>query len=236
MSDPFGKGLMAYYRGNKPVYRSRRDDGYVQEGSFEAYFSEYKDWAECERKTLKYVQGKVLEIGCGAGRHSLWLQRKGFEVAAVDISRLAVKVAKLRGVKDCLITSALELPFTVCSFDTVLLLGNNFGVAGDVETTKKMLKELHNIATENGRLIASCRDPYKTNNPVHLKYHELNRKRGRPAGQITFRVEYKEQVGGWFNLLIVSPEEMAEICKPAGWKIKKLFKQNGFYAVVVVKS
>lgn len=236
VADPFGKGLMAYYRGDKPVYRSRRDDDYVQEGTFEAYFSEYKDWAKCEKKALKYVRGKVLDIGCGAGRHSLWLQRKGFEVTAVDISRLAVEVAKLRGVKDCLMGSALKLSFTRRSFDTVLLLGINFGVAGGVEATKKMVRDFHDIANGNGRIIASCRDPYETNNPAHLKYHELNRERGRSAGHITFRVENKKEVGGWLNLLIVSLEEMAEICKLTGWKTKKLFEQNGSYAVVLVKS
>ncbi len=77
---------------------------------------------------MAHVKGRVLDIGCGPGRHSLWLQERGFDVVAIDISPLVVRVAKARGVKISFIMAAQNLAFTPNSFDTVLLLGNNFGI------------------------------------------------------------------------------------------------------------
>ena len=63
------------------------------------YFSEYENWHTIEKKAMVFVKGKVLDIGCGVGRHSLYLQKKGFDVLGIDNSPLAIKVSKLRGVK-----------------------------------------------------------------------------------------------------------------------------------------
>ena len=234
--DTFGKGLMAYYRGSKAPHSIHRDDGLVDEVSFDTYFSEYESWPWYEKEALRYVKGKILDVGCGAGRHSLWLQKKGFEVSAIDISPMAVEVARLRGVKDCRVMSALELSFDPNSFDTVLLFGNNFGIAGNITNTKKMLRILYRITTKNGQIITTCRNPFATDKPIHLRYHELNRNRGRPAGQITIRIEYKGELSDWFELLMVSPQEIDGIVKAANWKIKKVFEgENGIYAAVLDK-
>jgi len=167
----FGKGLMAYLNGDRTPHRIHRDDGYVDEESFDAYFSEYDDWPQYEKNALREAKGTVLDIGCGAGRHTLWLQERGLQVTAIDVSPEAMEVAIRRGVRDCKLMSALQLSFEQTSFDTVLLLGNNFGVAGNPEATKKMLQDIYQITTLEGRIIASSRDPAVTDNPAHLKYH-----------------------------------------------------------------
>ncbi len=74
-----------------------------------------------------------------------------------------------------------------------------------------------------------------TTNPTHLRYHELNRKRGRPNGQVTLRIEYKGQFGDGFDLLMVSPRKMEEITRTAGWKAIKLYKEEDDYAAVLSK-
>ncbi|MFQ6127229.1 MAG: hypothetical protein ACE5R6_21865, partial [Candidatus Heimdallarchaeota archaeon] len=62
------------------------------------------------------------------------------------------------------------------------------------------------------------------------------RKRGRPIGQVTIRLEYKGEVGDWFDLLQASPDEMEEICKPVGWSPAQIFKdKNGMYAAILRK-
>jgi 2-polyprenyl-3-methyl-5-hydroxy-6-metoxy-1,4-benzoquinol methylase len=63
------------------------------------YFLEYEDWPVFERKAIESVKGRVLDIGCGAGRHSLYLQKKGLNVLGIDSSPLAIKICKLIGVK-----------------------------------------------------------------------------------------------------------------------------------------
>ncbi|MBA7628025.1 hypothetical protein ES703_35495 [subsurface metagenome] len=235
--DIFGKALMEYYKGDKTPLMIRRDDGYFEKERYlDIVFSEYGKWDELERRALEHVKGRVLDVGCGAGRHSLWLQEKGFEVVAVDVSPLAVEVTRLRGVRDCRVMDATNLSFSPNSFDTILLMGNNFGVAGNVDGTKRMLEKLCQITSKDAIVIATSRDPAATDNPEHLKYHELNRKRGRPIGQVTIRLEYKGEVGDWFDLLQASPDEMEEICKPVDWSRAQIFKdKNGMYAAILRK-
>jgi 2-polyprenyl-3-methyl-5-hydroxy-6-metoxy-1,4-benzoquinol methylase len=53
-----------------------------------------------EQKALKLSKGKVLDIGAGAGSHSLYLQNeRNLDVTALDISPKSIEVCKLRGIK-----------------------------------------------------------------------------------------------------------------------------------------
>jgi hypothetical protein len=71
--------------------------------------------------------------------------------------------------------------------------------------------------------------------PVHLAYHERNRARGRPIGQVTIRVEYAGQVGPWFDLLIATPEEVSLLAGQAGWRVEQILSQvEAFFTVVWV--
>jgi len=205
MVDAFGKALMGYLNGDKSPYIIRRDNGLIEKHDAGEYFTKYEQWDNCEREILKYVRGRALDIGGGAGRHALYLQNKGFEVHVIDISPLAVKVMKRRGVKNVYLMDLMRLEFPENYFDSILMMFNNFGLAGTIEGTKKVLKVLHRVSTDKGRIITTIRDPYKTDNPQHLAYHERNRREGRPAGQVKIRIEYKGEIGDWFDLLMVPP-------------------------------
>jgi len=228
---------MACYQGEKEPIMLCREDGNKWEFDLQDLFSSFNEWPECERKALAHVKGRVLDIGCGPGRHALWLQDRGFDVVAIDISPLTVRVAKARGVKMPILMAAQDLAFAPNSFDTVLLLGNNFGICGNITDTQHMIRQLYRTASDDGCVITSCRDVTKTSDPEHLSYQELNRKRGRPIGQITIRVEYKGNVGEWFDLLMVTPQEMDGMCKDAGWMMEKVYKsENGGYAAILRKK
>src|ERR1044072_8105167 len=100
--DAYGAQLWSYYKTGEPRNELiERDDGLLSLGQFggKLYFSEYKDWQKIEKEAMKYVRGRVLDIGCGAGRHSLYLQGQGFDVTGIDNSPLAIKVSRLRGLK-----------------------------------------------------------------------------------------------------------------------------------------
>lgn len=236
MVDVFGKALMAFHKGDPTPYKIRRDDGYIDEQDLSGYFQTYEEWPDYEKKALEYVRGRVLDVGCGAGRHSLYLQEKHFEIVAVDASPLAVELSRLRGVRDCRVMPALQLNFPSRSFDTILLMGNNFGIAGNIENTKKLLSLFSELTTRTARFITTCRNPLQTSKPEHLAYHDLNKRRGKPIGQLTIRIEYKDQVGDWFDLLIMEPEAMAEICADVGWGVETLFESEDVYSSVLRKQ
>jgi len=236
VEDVFGKALTSYQKGEEEPVTIRREDGHESGFDLRALFSLYHQWPEWERKSFSHVEGRILDIGCGAGRHSLWLQEKGFDVVAIDISFLTVNVAKSRGVVSPFVMAAKRLAFAPASFDTALLMGNNFGLCGNVSDTEHMLRQLYQITSGKGRIIATSNDVTKTTNPEHLSYQELNTRRGRPRGQVTLRIEHKGEVGGWFDLLMVTPKEMEEMCRPLGWVVEKVYESgDGLYAAILRK-
>lgn len=211
-----------------------RYDGYIDFDSMHYYFTEYKDWPPVERKAMRYVRGRVLDIGCGAGRHSIYLQEKGHVVLGIDNSPLAIEVCKQRGLKDARVLSLSQINPGLGVFDTVIMLGNNFGLFGSFEGVKRLLKKLSRITSEKGRIIAQSSDIYKTDDPDHLSYHELNRKRGRMAGQIRLRVRYKKYATPWLDYLLVSEEEMENILDKTDWRINKLIDSDGPMYIAII--
>lgn len=85
------------------------------------------------------------------------------------------------------------------------------------------------------RIVACSNDPYATEDSAHLAYQERNRKRGRMSGQLRVRVRYRTLIGPWFDYLIVSPDEMAEIVDGTGWRISRLVQDEGSSYVAVLE-
>ena len=117
-----------------------RDDGFVNSGAGSAYLSRYKDWPVREKSAIRFAKGRVLDIGSGGGRHSLYLQGKGLQVLGVDISPLAIRVCKRRGLRNARLMSIDEISPKMGKFDTILMLGNNFGLFGNKSKARRLLR------------------------------------------------------------------------------------------------
>ncbi len=235
--DAFGQKLLNAYRGNQVFEIVERDDGYVDALDLKTYFSDFEEWDPIERKAMKFVKGRVLDIGCGAGRHSLYLQKKGLDVLGIDISPLAIQVCKERGLKKAKVIPIEEIKFPSDSFDTIIMMGNNFGLFGSFKTAKKLLRKFYKITSDNAMIIAETRDPYKTDNPTHLEYHKLNRKKGRMGGQVRIRSRYQRYVGRWFDYLMVSKDEMKDILKETGWEVEQFIdSEESQYITIITKT
>jgi SAM-dependent methyltransferase len=239
--DAFGKHLLVQYSAilkGEEVFPEivERDDNYIDYGSLSRmYFSEYGEWAETEQNIIDRAEGKILDIGCGAGRHSLYLQKKGFEVTGIDNSPGAIEVCKARGLQKSLVRSIDEIDkFEPNSFDTILMLGNNFGLVGDAEKAKSIFQNFDRITKPGAKIIAQTLDPYKTDDKTHLRYQKRNRKLGRMSGQIRLRIRYGVFAGEWFDYLFVSPEEMEKILKETNWQIGELIngEEANYFAIL----
>jgi hypothetical protein len=114
------------------------------------------------------------------------------------------------------------------------MLGNNFGLFGSLERARRLLKKLSNVTSERGRTIAETLDVYQTDNPDHLSYHEFNRKRGRMGGQVRLRVRYKKYATPWFDYLMVSKKEMADILDGTSWEIKRFIDSRGPVYITII--
>lgn len=235
MPDVFGQILLDAARGEEAVHTIERDDGRVEEYSGSQYVEPIEKWNNAEREAIVEVKGRVLDIGCGAGRVMSFLKKKGHEVIGIDISEDALKACRMQGQNNVRLMSAEELDFPNGYFDTAILYGANFGVLGKEERIIGMLKELHRVTRPDAAVLASSRDASATENPQHLTYHEHNRKRGLPIGQIRIRLSYKGLTEDWHWLRFASPNEMMEISAKAGWKLSKTYGPPQLFVGVLHK-
>lgn len=220
--DAFGQEIYACFTRQDVFEMIERDDGFVTASAANpaSYFSEYPDWPDHYRKAMEYVQGRVLDIGCGAGRISLYLQGQGFTVLGIDNSPLALEVCRQRGLKQTSLTSITQVSRRLGVFDTIILLGNNFGLFASIQRARTLLRRFHGLTSPQARIIAESNDIYATTDPIHLAYHERNRRRGRMAGQIRFRVRFRQFKSPWIDYLMVSKAEMASILEGTGWHVE----------------
>ncbi len=130
--DAYGHMLLDLAAGIPAVEIIERDDGYVLPGALAAeYLLPYDRWPSHQRAVVDRARGRVLDIGCGAGRFCLELQDRGHEVVGIDVSPGAVEACRRRGVTDARPMALEEIDASLGTFDTVIMMGNNFGLFGD---------------------------------------------------------------------------------------------------------
>jgi SAM-dependent methyltransferase len=232
--DAFGEVLLAALDGRTSVAVLERDDGLIELDPFvRNYFAEPDSWSDRDRWALERAVGTVLDVGAGAGRGSLALQSDGRPVVALDVSPGAIEVCKRRGVQNCFLGTADDLAETNPGpFDTILALGNNLGLLGSPAAANRLLNTLAALSMRDAIIVGTGRDPYATDDPLHLAYHEANRQLGRSPGQVTIRVRHHRLATPWFDLLWCSIEELADLCEATPWRIADVYP-GPLYAVVL---
>ncbi len=236
--DAFGQEIFDYFQTGEAIEIVERDDGFLGTSSGPpAYFSHYPDWSPHLQQAMTHVRGRVLDVGCGAGRFALYLQEQGHEVVGIDNSPLAAEVCRQRGVKDARVMSVTQASARqLGQFDSIIMLGNNFGLFGSRRRAKWLLRRFYRMMGANGRIIAESNDPYQTEKPYHLTYHEHNRQRGRLPGQLRIRVRYLNIIGPWFDYLLVSQAEMQQILAGTGWQVTQFIESQGSPYIAVIEK
>jgi SAM-dependent methyltransferase len=159
--------------------------------------------------------GRPVEVV--ARRIGLHLQERGHDVVGIDVSPLAVDVARRRGLADLRLGTLGSALRAGESFDTILLLGNNLGLLGGEEPGRRLLRRLHRAAAPGGRFLAGSYDPYDGASELAPRHPERNRARGRMGGLERLRVRYRQYATPWYDVLSASREEVALLAKGTGW-------------------
>lgn len=207
-----------------------RDDGFIGVGDAARWFAGADSWSPVERWACAQVTGRVLDVGCGAGRHALPLQQAGHEVVGLDASPGAVAVAMRRGVS-AVVGTVERIPPELGLFDTVLLLGNNLGMLASADHAAVVLDNIATVTRPGGRLLGTGLDPYQTGTETHRAYHDWNRQRGRMPGQVRMRVRDGAIATTWFDYMFVSLAELREILRDTPWRLRHVEEEEGSYAV-----
>ena len=236
--DAYGRGVLDYLEGHAWSESVERDDGLIQPDTGPAgYFKPYRQWPSIEKQAMRFVRGRVLDVGAGAGRWALELQRRGHDVVAIDNSPGAVEVCKRRGVRDARVVPFTQIGPRLGVFDTIAMFGNNLGLFGSLERGRWMLRRLKKLTSPHARIIGTTLDPYETDTPEHLAYHRFNRKRGRRPGHLRIRVRYKTLVTPWFDYLFLSQQELEEMVTGAGWHVARtITDESPIYLAVLEKD
>lgn len=159
MKDLFGTAILDYQINNSPADLITETTISEEDEMSVAYlFRDFSGMPIIEQKALLLAKGKVLDVGCGAGSHSLFLQNeKKLAVSAIDISEKAIKACKLRGVSNAKVEDILLFE-TSEKFDTIILLMNGTGIFGKLENVSKYLQKLKSLLAENGQILIDSSD------------------------------------------------------------------------------
>ncbi|MEX2394029.1 MAG: class I SAM-dependent methyltransferase [Actinomycetota bacterium] len=213
-----------------------RDDGLVEAYSSAYLFSPYRLWPPQEKKAIRLARGRVLDVGAGGGRVSLYLQGRGHDVVAIDISTGAVETCRERGVKVARVLPFEKIDASLGVFDTVVMFGNNFGLFGSPSRAKMLLRRLHRMTSERARILGETLDPYDTEDPDHLSYHKRNKLRGRWPGQLRIRARHRKLKTPWFDYLFVSRKEMERLVDGTGWHVARFIEPTGHQYIGVLEK
>jgi len=218
--DAFGRALADWARGGTSPEFIEREDGLVEQGAgHEIYLAEFARWPAVERRAVRLARGRVLDVGCAAGRVALHLQGRGHDVVGLDASPRAVTTARARGLERVWCMPVDALGARIDAFDTVVLFGNNVGIFGTPERLRRGLARWARAMPAGGRILAESTNPYCGGAPaMDRRYYGANRARGRLPGQARLRVRYDRWVTPWFAWLFLSRRELAAVVRGTGWR------------------
>lgn len=162
------------------------------------------------------AKGKTLDVGAGAGCHSLVLQEKETDVTAVDISPLSVETMKQRGVRNVLCQDFFTLLGQ--KYDTILMLMNGIGIVGTLERMPDFFKQLDRILSPGGQLICDSSDISYVfeDEDGFIEYPDEE----GYYGELSFRMQYKDCLGEPFQWLYIDSETLKSVAEDNGYNVE----------------
>ena len=157
MKDLFGQALLDYQLGNY-TEDIKTETTISEEDTLPLpyLFRSYNEMPSLEQQALQLTRGKVLEVGCGAGSHGLYLQNeKGLEVHSVDISPKAIEACRLRGLQHATVGDVMQLKG---SYDTILLLMNGAGMCGRLKQMGTFFAQIKTLLATGGQVLTDSSD------------------------------------------------------------------------------
>jgi SAM-dependent methyltransferase len=199
MLDLFGKAILDFQTNNAPEdIITETSISVADEMSIAYLFRSFSEMPKIEQKALKLSYGKILDVGCGAGSHSLYLQNnKNFDVTAIDISTNAIQACQLRGLKKIQVQNILEMG--IAKFDTILLLMNGTGIFRTVSEASKYIQKMKSLLNSNGQILIDSSDIIYMFDKDKKGNYKVPKK--KYYGELTFSIQYKGQIEDSFPWL-----------------------------------
>lgn len=224
MTDILGTALLDYYNDNYTediITESTISE--ADEMPIPYLFRDFKDMPKIEQKALQLAKGKTLDVGCGSGNHALYLQSNGIEIDAIDISKGAIEVSKLRGIKNATLQNLFDI---TKQYDTILLLMNGIGICGKLKQLDLFLIHLKSILKPNGQILIDSSDikyMFDTDEDGGIWINTNDY-----YGEVEFTMTYKGETSDSFDWLYLDFETLKMTCTENGMDCKLVQEGENF--------
>ena len=215
--DLFGEALSAYAQGYRSPFYLKDSSGELFKTDLSKYFRKPNQISRLERNLISLAHGDILDIGCGTGNYIPLLARRG-RVIGIDISPTVIDVAKKNGCKKCRVADIFSFP-TTKKYDTITFLGNNLGIGGTVNKTRKLLTKLSSLMKNDGQILAIAR------RVVHKRFVSVQ-----------LRPVWKGQVGARFDWIHMSRDFISELCDKTDFRLTVVQGNQHYYLFRIVKK
>lgn len=213
--DVLGIALLDYIKGlTKEDIKTFSELGGWDELPLEYLFRSYDQMPLIEQKALEIARGRILDIGCGAGSHSLYLQSIGKEVLALDNSKGAVEVCRKRGVENVVLADINSFNPDQ-TYDTLLLLMNGIGLAGTINSLPDFLNKLKGLLSPEGQIILDSSDVIYMFEEDQDGGYWIDASKGY-YGETQFQLHYHKMKSETFPWLYIDFESLKEIAADCG--------------------
>lgn len=234
MKDLMGKAIWDYYHNDNPEdLQTETSISELDELPVEYLFRDFEEMNDLEQKALELAHGKILDIGAGAGSHTLYLQNeRNLDVVALDISPKSVEVCKLRGIKNAVCKNMLD--FAEGTFDTVLLLMNGTGIFGSLAEIDTYLQKLRSLLNDNGQILIDSTDI------LYMFDRDEDGGIYIPAegyyGELDYVVHYKEESEEPIKWLYLDFQTLKNAAENNGFAIEKVMQDEDAYLARLTKE
>lgn len=202
MKDLFGQAILDYQTQNAPEnLMTETSISEADEMSVAYLFRSFSEMPKIEQKALTLAKGKILDVGCGAGSHALYLQiERNLDVTAIDISANGIRACQLRGVRKARVQDVMQMENE--KFDTILLLMNGAGMCGRLKNISNFLQKLKSLLTDNGQILLDSSDI------IYMFDEDEDGGKWIPSdeqyyGEVVFNISYKGQKEDAFDWMYI---------------------------------
>lgn len=216
--DPMGHAIADYHKtGKAGKLRVLSSMFYEDEIPVPTLFRSFSQMPPQEQAAIELCHGRVLDVGAGAGCHSIELQKRGHQVLAIDISELSVQVMKERGL-DARLVNFFDETFTD-KFDTILLAMNGIGIVGRVENLPRFFQSAKRLLAPDGQILLDSSD---------IRYIFMNEDGSMEInlaagyyGEVDYKMRYRNITGEPFDWLYIDFDTLSMYANESSFDCEK---------------
>jgi SAM-dependent methyltransferase len=219
-NEPLARALWDHYRTGSPRHvEVHRSEGFTYDLDTAAFFALAGEQTRIDSRLLDLCEGSVLDVGAGAGRHSLELQQRGHDVTAIDISPGCARLLSARGVRHVSCIDVVDLDPDCEPFDTILFAMQSIGIVGTVSALEDLLRSLRAFIRPGGQILLDSSPPVDVPDSVSEGQVLLvpRGEIGAHVGEVEVAFTYRNLRGRPFGWLYIAGPALDAVARRAGW-------------------